>query len=418
MFFNEPIYYYRLIREKFPNSYLVEDKNQTIIGLDCEYVSSEEYDFGGLRTYFSSCSHEAPFGGLFGILSYDGVRYFEDIPKANSWQYTFPNFFYANAKVYIHYDKISKIYTFYGDKKYYNDLLNLKEKDEAKKEYTYSIETNLDEEKKHFFGMVEKAKEYLKNGDIFQVVLSEQLKLKSNYDSLEFYEALKTSNPSPYMFHFPTPYGDVVGSSPELIVVIKEGNIFVAPIAGTRMRGKDRNEDEALKNDLLSDEKELSEHGMLVDLARNDVSKFAKSKSVQVKKQMEVVFYEYVMHISSEVHGKIDDGVSSFDVIASCFPAGTLSGAPKIRAMEIINELESFKRNTYGGGLGFLHFNGDVQQAILIRSAIFTPQDEVYIQAGAGIVYDSDREKEYEEICNKRASVLNLFKKNCKESKK
>ena len=306
------------------------------------------------------------------------------------------------------------------------------EKNDNKDTY-YTIKTDLDKEKEHFYKIVEKAKEYIKSGDIFQVVLSEQLKLETNMDSLEFYKYLSEANPSPYMFHFPTKYGDVVGSSPEILAEILFNNIYIAPIAGTRPRGKDANEDAFLAQDLLNDPKECAEHRMLVDLARNDIGKFARQGSVIVKNMMHVKHYQHVMHIVSEVFGQKRNDVSLFDIVSSVFPAGTLSGAPKIRAMEIIGELEEYKRNIYGGGIGFLHFNGNMQLAIVIRSAFFANRNnatdnisgkdtsegnnvsKVFIQAGAGIVYDSVKEKEYEEITHKRASVLNIFKNNCKE---
>ena len=327
------------------------------------------------------------------------------------------------------------MYTFYGDEEKYYNFLETESFTEktAENEIFYKIETDLDKEKEHFYDIVEKAKEYIKMGDIFQVVLSEQLCLESNIDSLEFYKKLAKANPSPYMFHFPTKYGDVVGSSPEILAEILFNNIYIAPIAGTRPRGKDANEDAFLAQDLLNDPKECAEHRMLVDLARNDIGKFARQGSVIVKNMMHVKHYQHVMHIVSEVFGQKRNDVSLFDIVSSVFPAGTLSGAPKIRAMEIIGELEEYKRNIYGGGIGFLHFNGNMQLAIVIRSAFFANRNnaaynisgkdtsegnnvsKVFIQAGAGIVYDSVKEKEYEEITHKRASVLNIFKNNCKE---
>ena len=223
--------------------------------------------------------------------------------------------------------------------------------------------------------MVEAAKEKIKSGDVFQVVLGEILEVGTNLGSLEFYERLKKNNPSPYMFHFPTPYGCVAGSSPELIMEIKKDEIFVAPIAGTRSRGANAEADAALERELLSDEKELAEHRMLIDLARNDIGKFAAPASVRVQNAMRVVRYESVMHIVSEVYGTKPRGVSAFEVLSTIFPAGTLSGSPKIRAMQIINELERYERGIYGGGIGFWRFSGDVMQAILIRSAIFLNRD-------------------------------------------
>ena len=435
MLTNETVHYYSIIRDKFKNSYLAEDANQIIIGIDCDYIDSYEYSYKTLELFYSNQKAIAPFAGLFGIFSYETIHFFEKIEKKEKSQFEFPQFVFANAKAYLHYSKISKMYTFYGDEeKYYNFLENesFTEKP-AENEIFYKIETDLDKEKEHFYDIVEKAKEYIKMGDIFQVVLSEQLCLESNIDSLEFYKKLAKANPSPYMFHFPTKYGDVVGSSPEILAEILFNNIYIAPIAGTRPRGKDANEDAFLAQDLLNDPKECAEHRMLVDLARNDIGKFARQGSVIVKNMMHVKHYQHVMHIVSEVFGQKRNDVSLFDIISSVFPAGTLSGAPKIRAMEIIGELEEYKRNIYGGGIGFLHFNGNMQLAIVIRSAFFANRNnttdnisgkntsegnnvsKVFIQAGAGIVYDSIKEKEYEEITHKRASVLNIFKNNCKE---
>ena len=436
------IHYYSVIREKFEKSYLAEDANQIIIGIDCDYVDSYEYNYKTLELFYNNQKSIAPFAGLFGVFSYETIHFFEKIEKKEKSQFEFPQFIFANAKAYLHYSKISKTYTFYGDKeKYYNFLENesFTEKP-AENEIFYKIKTDLNKEKEHFYDMVEKAREYIKDGDIFQVVLSEQLCLESNMDSLEFYRKLAEANPSPYMYHFPTKYGDVVGSSPEILAEILSNNIYIAPIAGTRPRGKDANEDSLLAQDLLNDPKECAEHRMLVDLARNDIGKFAEKGSVIVKNMMHVKHYQHVMHIVSEVFGQKRNDVSLFNIVSSVFPAGTLSGAPKIRAMEIIGELEEYKRNIYGGGIGFLHFNGNMQLAIVIRSAFFTNKDylsenfskeelpeensdffrksdvsNVFIQAGAGIVYDSIKEKEYEEITHKRASVLNIYKNNCKE---
>ena len=435
MLTKDAVHYYSIIRDKFKNSYLAEDANQIIIGIDCDYIDSHEYSYKTLELFYNNQKAIAPFAGLFGIFSYETIHFFEKIEKKEKSQFEFPQFVFANAKAYLHYSKISKMYTFYGDEeKYYNFLENesFTEKP-AENEIFYKIETDLDKEKEHFYDIVEKAKEYIKMGDIFQVVLSEQLCLESNIDSLEFYKKLAKANPSPYMFHFPTKYGDVVGSSPEILAEILFNNIYIAPIAGTRPRGKDANEDAFLAQDLLNDPKECAEHRMLVDLARNDIGKFARQGSVIVKNMMHVKHYQHVMHIVSEVFGQKRNDVSLFDIVSSVFPAGTLSGAPKIRAMEIIGELEEYKRNIYGGGIGFLHFNGNMQLAIVIRSAFFANRNnatdnisgkdtsegnnvsKVFIQAGAGIVYDSVKEKEYEEITHKRASVLNIFKNNCKE---
>nr|WP_315056690.1 anthranilate synthase component I family protein [uncultured Campylobacter sp.] len=420
MLLEEPLFYYREILKTHPQSYLAEDDAQVIIGIDCDYFDGFKMSFEALKLKFDEVKSakagasefkNASFAGFFGVLGYDIVRAFENIGAPKQALYNFPPFFYADAANYLHYDKISKIYDFYGkDAEIYENLCGLSSqasqqgsveegaapqsaartdaaiKSEAKsqnaakpapqkKELKFKILTDLGAEESHFSAMVEAAKEKIKSGDVFQVVLGEILKIGTNLGSLEFYERLKKNNPSPYMFHFPTPYGCVAGSSPELIMEIKKDEIFVAPIAGTRSRGANAEADVALERELLSDGKELAEHRMLIDLARNDIGKFAAPASVRVQNAMRIVRYESVMHIVSEVYGTKPRGVSAFEVLSTIFPAGTLSGSPKIRAMQIINELESYERGIYGGGIGFWRFSGDVMQAILIRSAIFVNRD-------------------------------------------
>ena len=422
MLIKEPLYYFSAIRKRFRNSYLAEDIHQIIIGIDCDYFDAYSHNYTSLQANYQQQTPIAPFAGLFGVLGYESIHFFENIPTQEQAQYEFPAFVFANAKAYLHYSKVNKVYSFYGDEVLYFNFLeemNAEPLDTVEKPF-YHINTDLNEEQIHFYKIVEKAKEYLRAGDIFQVVLSEQLCLESNLNSLEFYKLLSKANPSPYMFFFPTPYGEVVGSSPEILVEMNSETMYIAPIAGTRPRGKDANDDARLAQELLADPKECSEHRMLVDLARNDIGRFAEKGTVQVKNMMHIKQLEHVMHIVTDVYGRKRKEVSLFEVIGAVFPAGTLSGAPKIRAMEIIAELEKYRRNVYGGGIGFLHFNGNVQLAIVIRNAFFekTAFEEkeytrVFIQAGAGVVYDSIPEKEYAEIQHKRASVVKVFEKNC-----
>ena len=422
MLTKEPLHYFSTIRKHFRNSYLAEDIHQIIIGIDCDYFDAYSHNYTSLQANYQQQTPIAPFAGLFGVLGYESIHFFENIPTQEQAQYEFPTFVFANAKAYLHYSKVNKVYSFYGDEVLYFNFLeemNAEPLDTVEKPF-YHINTDLNEEQIHFYKIVEKAKEYLRAGDIFQVVLSEQLCLESNLNSLEFYKLLSKANPSPYMFFFPTPYGEVVGSSPEILVEMNSETMYIAPIAGTRPRGKDANDDARLAQELLADPKECSEHRMLVDLARNDIGRFAEKGTVQVKNMMHIKQLEHVMHIVTDVYGRKRKEVSLFEVIGAVFPAGTLSGAPKIRAMEIIAELEKYRRNVYGGGIGFLHFNGNVQLAIVIRSAFFekTAFEEkeytrVFIQAGAGVVYDSIPEKEYAEIQHKRASVVKVFEKNC-----
>lgn len=427
MLTKEPLHYFSTIRKHFRNSYLAEDIHQIIIGIDCDYFDAYSHNYASLQAYYQQQTPIAPFAGLFGVLGYESIHFFENIPTQEQAQYEFPAFVFANAKAYLHYSKVNKVYSFYGDEVLYFNFLEAANEEtstfiksiSAEKPF-YHINTDLNEEQIHFYKIVEKAKEYLRAGDIFQVVLSKQLCLESNLNSLEFYKLLSTANPSPYMFFFPTPYGEVVGSSPEILVEINSETMYIAPIAGTRPRGKDANDDARLAQELLADPKECSEHRMLVDLARNDIGRFAEKGTVQVKNMMHIKQLEHVMHIVTDVYGRKRKEVSLFEVIGAVFPAGTLSGAPKIRAMEIIAELEQYRRNVYGGGIGFLHFNGNVQLAIVIRSAFFekpafqdSERTRVFIQAGAGVVYDSIPEKEYAEIQHKRASVVKVFERNC-----
>lgn len=422
MLLGEPITYFKAILSDFPNSYLAEDGGQIIIGIDCVYLQGDDLD--KLKFALQNTTQICEFAGLFGVLSYEAVYKFERLGDIKPRLYDFPTYFYANARAYLHYDKQSKIYSFYGKGEYFENLENspnLSENLAHKKQNLYKIKTDLNAEKSDAKRIFDRAKEYIKSGDIFQVVPSQTLQIYSNLDPLEFYEILKRQNPSHYMYFFPTPYGVIAGSSPELVLQIRNNEIFVAPIAGTRVRGKDANEDEALKNDLLSDEKEMSEHKMLVDLARNDIGKFAKKGSVKVRNLAHVQFFESVMHIVSDVRGIKDKSKDNFDVLGVVFPAGTLSGSPKIRAMQIINELESHARGIYGGGIGFWHYNGDLQMAILIRTAIFVADkansefSDVFVGAGYGQVYDSVFETEYAEICNKRKSCVKIFEAVCKE---
>ena len=262
----------------------------------------------------------------------------------------------------------------------------------------HRFSSNMDEAS--FGAMVEQAKEYILSGDIIQVVLSQRFHTQSSLKPFALYRALRHINPSPYLFYLRQ--GDMVqiGSSPEILVRLEEGNIELRPIAGTRKRGATPEEDQAMELELLADPKERAEHLMLVDLGRNDVGRVAEYGSVVVRDLLVIERYSHVMHIVSGVHGKLLAGRDQFDVMEACFPAGTVSGAPKIRAMEIIDELEVSRRGPYAGAVGYFGFSGNMDFCITIRTFIFNGQD-LWIQAGAGIVADSDPKKEYEETINK-----------------
>ena len=255
-----------------------------------------------------------------------------------------------------------------------------------------------------FLEIVDKAKEYIKQGEIIQVVLSQEFSSDADVDALSAYRALRFINPSPYMFCFKSGNNALVGSSPETLVRFENGKVFTSPIAGTRKRGKTEAEDIALADELLSDEKERAEHLMLVDLGRNDISKVCVAGSVQVGEYMSIRRYSHVMHLVSQVEGEAKKGIDAFDVLAATFPAGTLSGAPKVRAMQIINELEPSARGAYGGCVGYIGYNGQMDMAITIRTLQITG-GKLSVRAGAGIVYDSESEKEYEETRSKARAV-------------
>ena len=265
------------------------------------------------------------------------------------------------------------------------------------------IKSNTTKEK--FKSLVKKAKTYIEKGDIFQVVLSQRFERKINKRPIEIYNHLRKSNPSPFMFYFNYKDFNILGSSPEILVRLRKGEITIRPIAGTRPRGKNNKEDKKNALDLLKDKKELAEHLMLLDLGRNDVGKVSKVNSVKVTEKFKVEKYSHVMHIVSNVIGKFNNQFSLFETLLSGFPAGTVSGAPKIRAMEIIDELEKNKRKLYAGGIGYFTPNGEFDTCIALRTALIK-NNKFYVQAGAGVVADSKPEKEYVETVNKAKALM------------
>ncbi|MDR0307915.1 MAG: anthranilate synthase component I [Chitinispirillales bacterium] len=265
--------------------------------------------------------------------------------------------------------------------------------------------------KDDFCAMVNRAKKYIKEGDIFQVVLSNRFEADFEGSLLDVYRILRTINPSPYMFYLSGNDFEIAGSSPETLVKLIDGKLYTFPLAGTRPRGGNDEEDTALEKGLLSDEKELAEHNMLVDLGRNDLGKISKFNSVKVEKYKDILRFSHVMHIGSTVSGLILEDKNGLDAINAVLPAGTLSGAPKIRAMEIINELENSKRGIYGGAIGYLDFTGNMDTCIAIRIA-YRKGNKVFVRSGAGIVADSDPEAEYQECINKSKAVTTALEKS------
>ena len=272
-----------------------------------------------------------------------------------------------------------------------------------------SIKVKSNTSKRNFLNMVHKAKNYIKIGDIFQVVLSQRFEAKLSKKPLEIYKKLRVTNPSPFMYYFNFDDFQIIGASPEILVRLRDNKITVRPIAGTRPRGKNFKEDNFFAKDLLQDKKELSEHLMLLDLGRNDAGKVSKINTVKVTESFIIEKYSHVMHIVSNVVGTYNNKYSKFKSLLAGFPAGTVSGAPKIRAMEIIDELESTKRKVYAGGIGYFSANGEFDTCIALRTAV-AKKGKFYVQAGAGIVADSNPIKEYEETVNKAKALLDALK--------
>lgn len=260
-------------------------------------------------------------------------------------------------------------------------------------------------DREQYCDMVNKAKRYIREGDIFQIVLSNRLSAPFEGSLLNTYRVLRTVNPSPYMFYFSGTDVEIAGASPETLVKLENGVLKTFPLAGTRRRGKTEQEDQQLEKELLADEKELAEHNMLVDLGRNDLGKISKFGTVQVEKLHSIERFSHVMHIGSTVRGEIRDDKDALDAIEAVLPAGTLSGAPKIRACQLIGELENNKRGVYGGAIGYIDFTGNMDVCIAIRIA-YKKNGRVFVRSGAGIVADSDPEKEFEECLNKARSSL------------
>lgn len=353
-------------------------------------------------------------GGLVGSLGYDYIRYTEKLPDDNEDEIGIETVQFMLATQFIVIDHIAETLSAVvleddneEGKKRANQLcdeLITKVKTDIKpveKNHTHDGKiVKKSDTLEQYSEKVDKIKKYIKEGHIFQTVLSQRWTIETKQDGFELYKELRELNPSPYLYYFNFGDFEIIGSSPEMIVKKQDNKIQTCPIAGTRRRGVDKEEDELLKDELLRDEKERAEHVMLVDLARNDMGRVAEFGTVKVTRFMEVVNYSHVMHIVSLVEGKPNKDYHPFDMISSFLPAGTLSGAPKIRAMEIIDELEQARRGLYGGATGYIDFTGNMDFCITIRTMI-KKGDEVYLQAGAGIVADSNPKSEYLECCNK-----------------
>ena len=361
---------------------------------------------------------------LSGYFSYDIIRYIEKIPNTCKNDLNLPDVRLMRPKVLIIHDNLKKkiffIINVFKDEKITNyrktyeqiknDLINLsilakhkKKEFINKKQQKNIIKSNTS--KKKFISMVKKAKKYIEIGDIFQVVLSQRFETNLTKSPLEIYKKLRKTNPSPFMYFFNFYDFQIIGASPEILVRLRDNKITIRPIAGTRPRGLTKKQDNFYMKDLLNDKKELAEHLMLLDLGRNDVGKVSKINTVKVTEKFNIEKYSHVMHIVSNVIGFFNKKFTKFNSLLAGFPAGTVSGAPKIRAMEIIDELETSKRKVYAGGIGYFSANGEFDTCIALRTAL-AKKNKFYVQAGAGIVADSKPLNEYEETVNKAKALL------------
>ena len=408
------------------NSYLINrNKKKKIKGEPKKIIENIIENFK-----FETPSGLPPICSLIsGYFSYDSIRYVEKIPNKCNDDLKLPDVRLLKPRTLIIHDNLKKkifyiINVFKDEKinnyeKRYSDIK--KEIDKLIKQSSLSnnylkqkitsknIKVKSNTSKSKFLNMVNKAKNYIKIGDIFQVVLSQRFEAKLSKSPLDIYKKLRVTNPSPFMYFFNFSDFQIIGASPEILVRLRDNKITVRPIAGTRPRGKNTKEDNFFAKDLLKDKKELSEHLMLLDLGRNDAGKVSKINTVKVTESFTIEKYSHVMHIVSNVVGIYNKQYSKFKSLLAGFPAGTVSGAPKIRAMEIIDELESSKRKVYAGGIGYFSANGEFDTCIALRTAV-AKNNKFYVQAGAGIVADSKPIKEFEETVNKAKALLNALR--------
>lgn len=388
------------------------DHNVTITTDTYTFEYTSDNPLLDIKTLIKNDFKEEGFrGGLLGYVSYESIKYFENVPTHKS---IYPDFEFGLFLDCVVYDNIHKTceYTTLNEDR--SDLI----KRIYQEEHTNGIlEYKLIQEdftQDEYENAVDETKNLITDGEIFQAVISNSENLVLKGSKLPLYEHLRKINPSPYMYHIKLDQREIIGSSPEMLMRLEKGTVESYPIAGTRPRGKNKQEDEELEKSLLNDEKELAEHLMLVDLARNDIGKISKSNTVKLEEFYGIRKFSHVQHIVSHVTGKLNDNLDAIDAFMSLFPAGTLSGAPKIRAMEIINQKEKYARGPYGGAVGYFSLNGNADFAITIRT-LTTNDNRAEIQAGAGIVYDSIPQSEYEECRRKRQALFQALKESGSE---
>ncbi|MFP6577732.1 MAG: anthranilate synthase component I family protein [Candidatus Nitrosopelagicus sp.] len=423
---------YNKISRNYPYSFLFESltgpeelSETSIMGFDPEFIVKGYYDKvtiqnrdGSIKTISTSdplntikdLVQETTdqsyryLGGAVGIINYDSIRLWENIPKHHDISEPIMEFGIYSDGILFDNKKRKSLY-FYYDK---NRVDEIKSSESKFEDFTISkITNNLNEEK--FSEIVNKAKKYIYDGDVFQVVLSRKFSFEADGDYLKVYQKLRSLNPSPYLYHLKMNEKTVIGSSPEMLLRVTNDQVETFPIAGTRKITNNDKKNEEMKQELISDEKELAEHTMLVDLGRNDIGKVCEYGSVHVKELMEVKKFSHVQHMVTHVVGKLGKDYDMYDAFRAVFPAGTVSGAPKVRAMEIIDELEPESRGPYAGAIGYFSFNGCCDFAIAIRS-IFANGNLGFVQAGAGIVFDSVSENELKETEHKANAMLTALK--------
>jgi len=399
--------------------YLYEDYNYTI-----SYKPIQSLKDLIEHSKFDKKNIDTPFPILVGYMGYPMIKYMEKVKLKNPDNIKIPDSIMIRPKIVTVFDNIKDIITvmtvvYPTNKKNFDDIYRNAEKQldskinlfkkslikEPKNKIKSELNFKSNYTKKEYFSIISKAKKYISNGDIFQVVASQRFETKYDLEATSLYRSLRRLNPSPYLVNLNFGKLGLVASSPELLVQLRNGKITIRPIAGTRKRGRNANEDLELSKDLLTDKKELAEHLMLLDLGRNDVGRVSKNNTVKVSEKMVIEYYSHVMHIVSNVQGVIDKKFNAVDALIAGFPAGTVSGAPKIRAMEIIEELENLNRSFYAGCMGYFDSNGDMDTCISLRSGL-VKEGKLFIQAGGGVVYDSKPEDEYQETINKAGALM------------
>lgn len=407
--------------------------NSTDLQNDKAYIQIAAKPLDSLKSLLADCHMDMPEGfppmsaGLIGYMGYDMVRQMEKLPDTNPDTIGLPDACFMRPRVMIVFDTVKGemfiVTPVWKDDKHkdakaayataetrLNDVVKRLQAPLAapaylQKDVDASLAFTSNTTREEYHAMVARAKEYIKAGDIFQVVPSQRFQASYTLPPFSLYRSLRHLNPSPFLFFLQMQGFSLIGSSPEILVRLRDGKVTIRPIAGTRKRGANEAEDKALAEDLLADPKEIAEHLMLLDLGRNDVGRIAKIGTVKVTERMFIERYSHVMHIVSNVEGDIDPKYSAIEALAAGFPAGTVSGAPKIRAMEIIDELEKEQRSFYAGCVGYFSANGSMDTCITLRTGLIK-DGTLYVQAGGGVVADSDPESEYQESCNKARAIM------------